>query len=295
MLVEKYFDSRKKIVDEGLDEYLDPKGIRPKRLMKAMRYACLNGGKRLRPILLFATFEMLRGRKNTKTLKSIVPAALALEMVHCASLVHDDLPSMDDSDERRGRQACHIKYDEATAILTGDALITKAFEILTEIKNKEKSIKCINALARSLSTRGIIGGQSVDVVGSRKKVRINELRYIHMKKTGALLQAGVEMACIMKGVEENVFVNLNNYAIKLGLAYQIIDDILDEIGIYDVLGKEPGSDFRNNKATYPALIGLEKSKVKAKSLLRECRNLIKGMEHKQVLEEFVNNVESRLP
>lgn len=295
MLVQKYFDSRKKIVDEGLEEYLDPKNVKPKRLMKAMRYSVFNGGKRLRPILLYATYEMLRGRKNTRTLKTITPAAVALEMVHAASLIHDDLPSMDNSDERRGKPACHIKYDEATAILTGDALITKAFEVLTDIRNKEKSVKCVNALARSISTHGIIGGQAVDVMGSRKKIRINELRYIHMKKTGSLLQAAIELACILKDVEENVFINLNNYALKLGLAYQIIDDILDEIGIYDVLGKEPGSDMRNNKATYPALIGLEKSKATAKKLLKECRNLLKGMKQNQILIEFINMIEARLP
>ncbi|MEA1972402.1 MAG: farnesyl diphosphate synthase [Candidatus Cloacimonadota bacterium] len=295
MLVEKYFESRKNLVNEGLKKSLDPKGVKPKRLMKAMRYSVFNGGKRLRPILLFATYEMLRGRKNVRTLKTTIPAAVALELVHSASLIHDDLPSMDDSDERRGKPSSHIKYDEATAILTGDALITKAFEVLTQIKNKEKSIKCINALSRSLSTRGIIGGQAVDVIGSRKKIRINELRYIHMKKTGSLLQAAVELACIMNGAEEKVFINLNNYALKLGLSYQIIDDILDEIGIYDVLGKAPGSDFRNNKATYPALIGLEKSKKAVVKLLKESRTLLKDMKHKQILIEFVNNVESRLP
>ena len=279
----------------GLKEYLPAKDEYPQNLNEAMNYAVFSGGKRLRPILFFATYEILMGRKNLNRLNRVLPAAVALELVHNASLVHDDLPSMDNSLERRGLPSVHAKYSPATAILVGDALITKAFEVLTDIKNRTHAVKCIDVLTRALSTRGMIGGQAVDLISQNKKININVLKYIHMKKTGALLQAAIEMACVLNDTEENLTITLGNYALNLGLAYQIVDDVLDEVGTYEVLGKEPGSDARGNKATYPNLIGLEKSKKIAEKLLRDCYNLIKNMEGNEVLIEYINQVKERLP
>ncbi len=295
MLVQKYFETRKKLVEKTLDNYLSSEDKIPGDLLDAMRYSVFGDAKRLRPILMFSAYEMLKGRKNINSLSPLLPAAAALEMVHTASLIHDDLPFIDDSDERRTMPTCHKKFDDATAILAGDALITKSFEVLTDIQDPQKSIACIKTLARAISTRGMIGGQTVDILAARKRIRPNVLRYIHLKKTGALLQASMDFASIMFGAEENLAVTLGNYALNIGLAYQIIDDILDEVGGYEVLGKEPGQDIRNKKATYPSLIGLDKSKKEAEKLLKDSYNLIKTMPHNDILVEFITIIKDRLP
>jgi len=295
LLVQRYFDSRRELIEEALDEYLVPPKEGTTRLYEAMRYSVFSGGKRLRPILLISTYEMLRNRKNVGTLKVLMPCAVALEYVHTASLIHDDLPSVDNSNERRGKPALHKAYDEATAILAGDALLTKAFEVLADIKDKPKAIACINILARAISTRGMIGGQAVDILAARKRIRVNVLKYIHLKKTGALLQASMDMACVMFEAEENVAITLGNYALNLGQAYQIIDDILDDVGAFDFLGKEPYEDHRNRKSTYPSLIGLDKSKKTAEKLLDDSYKLIKNMPNNDILVEFINMIKERLP
>lgn len=295
LLVQRYFDSRRKLIDEALESYLTPPAEGSDSVYQAMRYAVFSGGKRLRPILLISTYEMLRNRKNIGTLKSLLPCACALEFIHSASLIHDDLPSIDDSNERRGQPSVHKKFGEAVAILAGDALLTKGFEVLTEVKEKKKALACINILARALSTRGMIGGQAVDILAARKRIRINVLKYIHLKKTGALLQASMDMACAMFDAEENVAITLGNYALNLGLAYQIIDDILDDVGAFDFLGKEPYEDQRNRRSTYPSLIGLDKSKKTAEKLLDDSYKLIKSMPNNDILIEFINMIKERLP
>ncbi len=282
-------------MEKALAKYLTPSDEITSQLDEAMRYSVFSGGKRLRPILFFATYEMLLERKNINRLERLLPAACALELVHTASLIHDDLPSVDNSEERRGIPSCHVKFGEATAILAGDALITKAVEILTEIKNPRISLDCIRILTKAMSTRGMIGGQAVDILSAKKKININTLRYIHLKKTGALLQAAMELACVIYDAEENISITLGNFALNLGLAYQVVDDILDEVGSFEVLGKEPGQDSRNYKATYPSLLGLEKSKKTAEKLLRDSYNLIKYMKNNDILIEFVNMVKDRLP
>jgi len=161
LLVQEYFKSRKELLEKGLNSLLAIDERYPLKLQEAMRYSTLKSGKRLRPILLMSTYEMLLGRKNITRLKRILPAAIAIELVHTASLIHDDLPSMDNSDERRGKPSCHVKFDPATAILAGDALITLAFEELTKIKNKSHAIGSVKILAKAISTRGMIGGQVV--------------------------------------------------------------------------------------------------------------------------------------
>jgi geranylgeranyl diphosphate synthase, type II len=300
LLVQQYFDSRKDMLEEQLKEYLAAPAYPDYakdalRLHEAMNYTVLNGGKRLRPILLFAAYEMLKGKKSAATVKPVQPCACALEMVHTASLIHDDLPSVDNSDERRGQPTCHKKFDEATAILAGDALLTRAFEVLTEIKDKQKALRCITILTRAVSSRGMIGGQTVDILSSRRRIRINVLKYIHLKKTGALLQTAMDLACVMAGAEENITITLGNYALNLGLAYQVIDDILDDVGAFEFLGKEPYEDHRNRKNTYPSLIGLDKSRKIAEKLLDDSYKLIKNMKGNEVLVEFINMIRDRLP
>lgn len=295
MLIQEYFKSRTDLLEKALDNYLSPVEQYPEELQQAIRYSVFSGGKRLRPILFFGTYEMLIGRKNINRLERLLPAACSLELVHTASLIHDDLPSVDNSPERRGMPSCHVKFGVPTAILAGDALITKAIEILTEIKNKTVALQCIQIITKAMSTRGMIGGQAVDILSAKKKININTLRYIHLKKTGSLLQAAVELACAFDDAEENVTITLGNFALNIGLAYQIVDDILDEVGSFEVLGKEPGEDFRNNKSTYPALLGLEKAKKTAEKLLRDSYNLIKNMDNNDVLIEYVNMIKDRLP
>jgi len=295
LVLDNYFESRKAIVDKGLKQYLTPTNKYPEPLYEAIKYSVFSGGKRLRPVLLFAAYEMMKGKQNANILKPVVPAACAIEMVHTASLIHDDLPSIDNSDLRRGVPSCHKKFGEATAILAGDALITKAFEVLTDIKDKQKAIVCINVLARAISTRGVLGGQTVDVTVTSTKARINVLKYIHMKKTGSLLQAAMDLACVMFDAEENVILALQAYANNVGLAYQIIDDILDEIDDGDILGKEPGEDARNNKATYTAVLGLEKARKTADKLLDDSYKLIKAMPSNEILVEYINMIRERIP
>lgn len=294
MLVQKYFESRQKILEDKLNEYLAPANEMPEILHEAIRYTVFSGGKRWRPILLFAVYEMLKGRKNLQHLTPAVPAACAIELVHNASIVHDDLPSMDNEEERRGQASTHKKYDCATAILVGDSLLTKAFEVLTDIPEPDKSIACIKTLARAVSTRGMIGGQTVDLISTKKTIRINVLRYIHLKKTGSLLQAATDMGCILYGADENLAITLGNYALNIGLAYQIIDDILDEVGAFELLGKEP-EDYRNNKMTYPGLLGLDKAKKTAEKLLDDSYRMIKNMKNNEIMIEFITMVKDRLP
>ncbi len=295
MNIEKYFETRKIIVDRALKKYLTPSKTYPEPLYEAINYSIFSGGKRLRPILFFATYEMLRQKNNQNILTPVLPAACALEMVHTASLIHDDLPSMDNSDMRRNNQSCHKKFGAATAILAGDALITKGFEVLTDISDPEKALKCVQALSFAVATRGMIGGQTVDVLATNVKTRINSLKYIHMKKTGSLLQASIELACILFDAEENVTISLITYALNLGLAYQIIDDILDEIGTIDILGKEPGEDERNSRATYSSIYGLDQSKKMAEKLLNDSYKLIKAMPSNEILVEYISLIRERLP
>jgi geranylgeranyl pyrophosphate synthase len=294
VLLQKYFVTRQKLVDEALAKYFDDKDKNRKYLNGAIRYSLLLEGKRLRPILLFAVYEMLKGRKSTKSLEKIMPVALALEMVHTASLVHDDLPSLDNASVRRGQASNHVKYDPATAILVGDALITKAFEVLTELKDKEQAVQCVRILAKSVSTSGIIGGQTVDLESRTKSVKINVLKYIHLKKTGALLQAATDMACTLCQAEENVMITLGNYALNLGLSYEIINDILDDMGALDIIDKD-NTSRASNRANYASLIGVETAKKNAEKLLSDAYKMVKNFENNDILIELINLVKERLP
>ncbi len=295
-MLRNYFDTRTKLLDQALKQYMNYDKEQPARLYQAMNYSMFSGGKRLRPILFFATYEMLKQKDDIELIKPFLSVGCALEMVHTASLIHDDLPSLDNSNERRGMPSCHKKFDPATAILAGDALLTKAFEMMTLVENKDLAVHLVSILCNAVSTRGMLGGQTVDVLSADKQVlQINVLKYVHSKKTGALLEASVKCACACAFVDEVLTNTLSTYAMNLGLAYQIIDDILDDVGDFETLGKEPFEDVKNHKKTYPTILGLDKARKMADKLLDDSYKLVKNMKNNGVLIEFVTMIKDRLP
>ncbi|MGL5872724.1 MAG: geranylgeranyl diphosphate synthase CrtE [Xenococcaceae cyanobacterium] len=259
-----YLKQRKVIVEEALDRSLPV--IRPEKVYESMRYSLLAGGKRLRPILCLATCELTGG-----TIEMAMPTACAVEMIHTMSLIHDDLPAMDNDDYRRGKLTNHKVFGEDVAILAGDALLTYAFEyVATQTKNvpAQRLIQVIARLAKTVGAAGLVGGQIVDLE-SEGKTDVDEetLTFIHSHKTGALLESSVVTGAILAGAEAEEIEKLSRYACNIGLAFQIIDDILDITATQEELGKTAGKDLQAQKATYPSLWGLEKSKLKAQQLI----------------------------
>lgn len=245
----------------------------PKVIAEGMKYSLLNGGKRLRPILLFATLELL-GANVKKGVKS----AIALEMIHSYSLVHDDLPALDNDDYRRGQLTTHKKFGEAEAILIGDALLTHAFYLLSEknlnFLSAEKIVKIISKTSLYSGINGMIGGQMVDIESENKVVDLETLKYIHSHKTGKLIKLPIEIACIIANANPNTQNILMKYAELIGLAFQVKDDILDIEGTFEELGKTVGSDDKLNKSTYPSLLGLEESKKILKDSIENAKKII---------------------
>ncbi|MAD47620.1 MAG: (2E,6E)-farnesyl diphosphate synthase [Oceanospirillaceae bacterium] len=255
-------------VEQQLQQHIQKLNLRHERLAQAMTYGVLNGGKRLRPFLLYATCAALGG-----TQEQADSAAVALEMVHSYSLVHDDLPAMDDDDLRRGKPTCHIAFDEATAILAGDGLLTGAFEVLATApcQNDAQRLTLIRLLAGSAGGSGMVAGQSIDLSHVGQRMTLDELETMHRHKTGALIRAAVLMgaACAADGADEQTLSALTRYAEALGLAFQVWDDILDIEGDTSVLGKHQGADLALNKPTYPALLGMEGARRKAHDLVSD--------------------------
>lgn len=243
-------------------------------LSSAIRYSVLSGGKRIRAILVLAAAGALGTNE-----KHVIPAALSLELIHACSLVHDDLPSMDNDKLRRGKPTVHIKFGEAQAILAGDALCTEAFKIMAEKLNRKyvsesQVIASIIELGRSVGYLGMIGGQSLDLLNEGKILNQKELGNIHKMKTGALIRASVRIGAILSGASHKQFNNLSKFSSHIGLAFQIKDDILDIDGSVKDLGKKPGSDKKKNKATFPLLLGIDKSKdIMEKEKLSALRSL----------------------
>jgi farnesyl diphosphate synthase len=252
-------------IEEVLARALDMSGAATTRLLEAMRYSTLAGGKRVRPVLVYATGEALGA-----SLETLDAAAAAVELIHVYSLVHDDLPAMDDDDLRRGRPTCHRAFDEATAILTGDALQARAFEVLAQAPATIAAtarIEMLQVLADAIGTRGMAGGQAIDLEAVKKTVSLAELERMHLQKTGALIQASVLLGAISAGLTDiEQRVALEKFGIEIGLAFQIQDDILDIEGETAVIGKSAGSDIARNKPTYPSTIGLEAARRRAHEL-----------------------------
>ncbi|MFN3919320.1 MAG: (2E,6E)-farnesyl diphosphate synthase [Methylohalobius sp.] len=253
-------------VEQALDRRLPSADKFPTRLHQAMRYSTLGGGKRLRPILTYVT-----GQTLGVPLETLDGPACAVEFIHVYSLIHDDLPAMDNDDLRRGRPTCHVKFDEATAILAGDALHALAFEVLacdpTLAVSPEQRVAMIDCLAKAAGAGGMVGGQAIDLASVGLHLDLPALEMMHIHKTGALIRASVLLAALAKpDLDPSIAARLNHYAKCIGLAFQIQDDILDEECDTATLGKTQGKDRAQRKPTYPALLGLAGAKQKAREL-----------------------------
>lgn len=256
-------------VNAALTRLLDPLPFQSSPLVNAMQYGALLGGKRLRPFLVYATGEML----NADPASLDIPAA-AVECIHAYSLIHDDLPAMDDDALRRGQPTCHIKYGEDTAILAGDALQTLAFSILADQPmpgvSAEYRLAMISELAKASGVAGMCGGQALDLAAEGKSVDLTQLEQIHRHKTGALIRAAVRLGALAAGEKGRLALPvLDRYADAIGLAFQVQDDILDVIGDTAVIGKRQGADQDLGKSTYPSLMGLDNARIKAWDLYQE--------------------------
>lgn len=260
------------LVEEALDRYLPSPDTYPPLIHQAMRYSVMGGGKRLRPVLVMSGAEVVGGMAA-----DVLPAACAVEMIHAYSLIHDDLPAMDDDDYRRGKLTNHKVYGEAVAVLAGDALLTLAFKLLTENKSScpDNVLRVINEIAEGAGTFGLVGGQVVDTCSVDESADEATLEYIHRHKTGALYRVSIRAGAILAGASEEQLACLTEYAEQLGLAFQIVDDILDIEGDEKKTGKPVGSDIKNKKLTYPALFGLEKSKGKARLAAEKAQEALK--------------------
>ena len=238
-------------------------------LSEAMRYSVLNGGKRLRPILVYLSSEL--GEANHDSIDTL---AGSIELIHCYSLIHDDLPSMDDDDLRRGNPTTHKKYDEATAILAGDALQPLAFELISNLDTSDSSkITIVNCLAKACGYLGMVGGQIKDI-HSKEINTVQDLDIMHSQKTGRLIQASLETSGILSGLDQKDIEALNKYGEKIGLAFQIQDDIIDIESPSSISGKDQGSDINQNKITYPSIVGLEESRTRARELASEAKEIL---------------------
>ncbi len=266
MTIKEYLKSRGKLVDEALDKYLPGGKSYPSVIHEAMRYSVFAGGKRVRPILAIMTAETL-GCKAQR----VLPAACSLELIHTYSLIHDDLPCMDDDDFRRGKPTNHKVFGEAVAVLSGDALLTFAFELIArnaDIKGVRPGsvIEALRVIAAASGTGGMVGGQVVDMLSEKQEPTLPVLQYIHTHKTGALILAPIMAAALLCGAGLKEKKALRIYGENLGLLFQIVDDILNVTGDAGKLGKSVGSDAARKKVTYPALFGIEDSRRKVKDL-----------------------------
>ncbi|WP_419182661.1 (2E,6E)-farnesyl diphosphate synthase [Pseudoalteromonas spongiae] len=260
-------------IEENLNALTPASHHTDEKLVAACRYSLLNGGKRLRPILVYLTGELFNADNADLDL-----IACAIECVHSYSLVHDDLPAMDDDELRRGRPTCHIAYDEATAILVGDALQCLAFETITESQfngtTVNNQLKIVNTLANASGLLGMCGGQALDIAATDSVITLTQLEQVHKLKTGALLKSAIKMGALAGNANELEIAALARYAEAIGLAFQVQDDILDVEGDTHTLGKPQGSDIEANKATYPALLGIEGAKDKARNLVNQAINAL---------------------
>ena len=271
MNLEPYLKSRQKKIDRALERYLPKEKTRPPTIHKAMRYSLFAGGKRLRPILCLAAAETCGGK-----IDNALPLACALECIHTYSLVHDDLPSMDNDDFRRGRPTCHKVFGDGIAVLAGDALLTIAFEIVSRVKFSARYNLSIllREIAVAAGSRKLIAGQVADLEAEGRNIDMMGLRYIHENKTAAILTTSVRLGAMSAGANPKDLDAITKFGRALGLAFQIIDDILDVTRTSEKLGKSAGKDAAAKKATYPAVIGLKKSRLEAKRLTRRAHNAL---------------------
>jgi geranylgeranyl diphosphate synthase type II len=265
----------RRYVDTALDEVLDQLHDCPPRLLAAMRHSLMSGGKRLRPMLVLMAAEACGGSAD-----AALPAAAAVEMVHTYSLIHDDLPAMDDDDLRRGQPACHVAFDEATAILAGDALLTMAFEVIGRgVVPGERAARCSTILAQAAGPLGMVAGQVDDLAGEGSAGSLAQLESIHCRKTGALLTAALRIGAVTAGADDEIYQALSRFGEHLGLAFQITDDLLDVAGDPATLGKPTGQDEKVAKLTYPALLGAGESRHRVAQLVSEAHKSLQPLGH----------------
>ena len=273
--LKKYLEPRRQMVEEALQAALPEKKGPAARVVEAMRYSIFAGGKRLRPILCLASAEAVGGDP-----RDALPAACALEMIHTYSLIHDDLPAMDDDDLRRGKPTNHKVFGEAIAILAGDALLTEAFVLLSDYKTllPEKAVQLTRVIAEAASYRGMVGGQVVDMLSQNQPADLETVQQMHSRKTAALISAAAESGALAgKGSEAQVEA-MSRYGRSVGLAFQIADDILDIEGDPELLGKSTGADVARGKVTYPAAVGLERSRQAAQELVNDALTALEGFD-----------------
>ena len=281
-----YAAKQRKIIDQALDGFLPKSSIRPKTLHKSMRYSLFAGGKRLRPILCLAAAEACGGN-----LSQAIPAACAVECIHTYSLIHDDLPCMDDDDMRRGKPTNHKVYGEPVAVLAGDALLTLAFEIISTAKSNKRynNGDMVRELAITSGSKHLVGGQVLDLEGENKDISARTLKFIHQSKTAALLTSSLKLGAMSAGATDKKVQHLEEFGQCTGLAFQVIDDILDVTQSSKTLGKSAGKDEAVNKATYPAIHGLDKSRRLAEKLTKQAINALKPFKSKgKRLEELAH-------
>lgn len=269
--IQTYIKENAKWVHEALDQYTQDLDGVPERLLESMRYSLLAGGKRLRPVLVLATTEACGGE-----VQKALPFACAIEMIHTYSLIHDDLPSMDNDDYRRGKLTNHKVFGDAQAILAGDALLTEAFGLMANGAKQaelsaETALTIIQEGARYSGARGMVGGQVIDLLSENLPISLLELEKIHQHKTSDLIAFSVRVGALLSGVTVETLQALTRFAYGLGLAFQIQDDILDVVGDQEVIGKPVGSDEEKHKATYPSLLGLDESRKKLAETIEQAK------------------------
>jgi geranylgeranyl diphosphate synthase type II len=274
----EYLEARRLLVEEALDRLLPPETAEPVLIHQAMRYSVFGGGKRLRPVLVLAAAEAVGGAPEP-----LLPVAAALEMIHTYSLIHDDLPAMDDDNYRRGRPTSHRVFGEAVAILAGDALLTEAFGLLTGPEcvsrlDPKRLLTAVQEIAAAAGSRGMVGGQTLDILSEGKGVDAAHLEFVHRHKTGALIRVSVRTGALLAGAGEAPLHAITAYGEAVGLAFQIADDILNVEGEAATTGKAVGSDAAKGKATYPAVHGLEGAKARAAALVAEAISALEPLD-----------------
>lgn len=279
------------LINTQLDKYLSSSFLKNQTMLDSMKYSVSAGGKRIRPVLLLEFCRILGG-----DIKSAIPFACAVEMIHSSSLIHDDLPCMDDDDFRRGKPSCHKQFDEATALLAGDALIIFAFNIMAiqnESLDPKLALRAIYELSEQTGVNGMIGGQVLDLASENKIIGLNELKTIHNLKTGALISCCCKIGAIIANATEEQIKKAGEFGLLLGLAFQVIDDILDYTSTTEELGKPVGSDQENNKSTFVSLYGLEKSIKYADETTNKAIEIINSFEDNYFLLDLTKQLLNR--
>ncbi|MDA8421758.1 MAG: polyprenyl synthetase family protein [Nitrospiraceae bacterium] len=295
MDIKAYLTKKKELVDKALEKLVPPAKLFPISVHEAMRYSLFAGGKRVRPVLAIAAAEALGARTA-----DLLPVAGSLELIHTYSLIHDDLPAMDNDDLRRGRPTCHKVYGEAVAILAGDGLLNMAFEVLSDPRRLKavpagRLVAIIKEISTASGVFGMVGGQVVDMESEGKDVDFPTLEYIHTHKTGALIRASVRTGALYAKAGKRQFIALSRYGELVGLAFQITDDILDITGTQEMIGKDVGSDIKKGKKTFPSFYGLEESRTRAHEVVDKAVQSLREFDRKaDPLRELAKYIVNRV-